>query len=85
MHNLVVRRPRFEEIDSINEFFELVVRDIFERNGIADLVETLEEEIVDKRRCLNQDVESNGENRYFLIATIDDMILVRLSMDHLMI
>ncbi|QTL97866.1 GNAT family N-acetyltransferase [Iocasia frigidifontis] len=75
MQNLVVRRPRIEEIDSINEFFELVIRDTFERNGIADLVETLEGEIEDKRKCLNQDIESNGEKRYFLIVTIDDMIV----------
>jgi len=75
MHNVVVRRPRIEEIDFVNEFFELVLRDTFERNGIADLVETLEEEIEDKRKCLNQDFESNGENRYFLIVTIDDIII----------
>ena len=30
--------------------------------------------IEDKRKCLNQDIESNGENRYFLIASIDDII-----------
>lgn len=75
MHNVVVRRPKIEEIESVNEFFELVIRDTFERNGIADLVETLEEEIEDKRKCLNEDIESNGENRYFLIVTIDDMII----------
>lgn len=75
MHNLVVRRPKFEEIDSINEFFELVIRDTFERNGISDLVETMEEEIEDKRNCLKQDIESNGENRYFLIVTIEDQVV----------
>ena len=75
MLNVVVRRPRIEEIDSINKFFELVIRDTFAKNGIADLIETLEEEIEDKKKCLNQDIKSNGRERYFLIVTIDDMIV----------
>ncbi|MCB2290887.1 GNAT family N-acetyltransferase [Clostridium sp. CS001] len=29
----------------------------------------------DKRRCLNQDIESNGTNRYFLIAKEHDKIV----------
>ncbi len=76
MHNLVVRRPKFDEIDSINEFFELVIRDTFERNGLSDLLEkTMEEEIADKRKCLKEDFESHGANRYFLIVTIDNLVV----------
>lgn len=75
MQNIVVRRPRLEEIDSVNEFFELVLRDTFERNGVSDLVETMAEEIADKRRCLKQDLDSNGEHRYFLIITLDNQVV----------
>lgn len=75
MRNIEISRPKFEDIERINEFFEIVLRDTFERNGIADLVNLIEEEIKDKRRCLNQDIESDGKNRYFLIAKEDDNIV----------
>jgi GNAT superfamily N-acetyltransferase len=75
MINIEISRPKYEDIQVINEFFELVIRDTFERNGIADLVDTIVEEIEDKRRCLNQDLESDGKNRYFLIAKEDNKIV----------
>ena len=75
MKNIEISRPKFEDIELINEFFEIVIRDTFERNGISDLVDTIVEEIEDKRRCLNQDIESDGKNRYFLIAKEDDKIV----------
>jgi GNAT superfamily N-acetyltransferase len=75
MQNIEINRPKLEDIELINEFFEIVIRDTFERNGIADLIDTIAEEIEDKRRCLNQDIESNGTNRYFLIAKEDDKIV----------
>ena len=75
MINIEISRPKYEDIQVINEFFELVIRDTFERNDIEDLVDTIAEEIEDKRRCLNQDIESDGKNRYFLIAKEDDKIV----------
>lgn len=75
MINIEISRPKVEEVELINKFFQTVLIDTFERNGISDLVELLEEETQDKRRCLSQDIESNGENRYFLIAKVNDMIV----------
>lgn len=68
MNNIEISRPRIDEVELINEFFKLVIHDTFMRNNISDLVDTLANEIEDKRRCLNQDMESNGKNRYFLVA-----------------
>jgi len=68
MKNVEISRPRFEDIELINEFFVTVLRHTFERNGIGDLVETIDGEIIDKRKKLNEDFECNGEFRYFLIA-----------------
>lgn len=68
MKNIEITRPKFKDIESINEFFQIVLRDTFERNNILDLVDLLAEEIEEKRRCLNQDIESDGRDRYFLIA-----------------
>lgn len=75
MKNIEISRPKFEDFELINEFFQVVIRDTFERNGITDLVDIIAEEIIDKRRCLNQDIQSEGKNRYFLIAKEDDKIV----------
>ena len=75
MRNIEISRPNFEDIELINEFFKIVLRDTFERNEIANLVDLIVEEIEDKRRCLNQDIESDGKDRYFLIAKDDDKIV----------
>jgi GNAT superfamily N-acetyltransferase len=75
MRSIEITRPKFEDIEHINKFFEIVIRDTFERNGISYLVDTIKEEIEDKRRCLNQDIESCGRNRFFLIAKEEDKIV----------
>ena len=75
MNNIEISRPKFEDTELINEFFEIVIRDTFEKNGISDLINIIVEEIKDKRRCLNQDIESDGNNRYFLIAKEDNRIV----------
>lgn len=75
MKNIEISRPKIEDIELINEFFQLVLIDTFERNEILDLVDVLAEEFRDKRSCLNQDIESDGKNRYFLIAKEDDKIV----------
>ncbi|SCY56497.1 GNAT family N-acetyltransferase [Alkaliphilus peptidifermentans] len=75
MRHIEISRPKIEDIELINEFFEVVIRDTFQRNGISDLVDTINEEIVDKRRILNQDFKSDGNNRYFLIAKEEEKIV----------
>ena len=72
---IIIRRPRIEEIETINSFFVMVLNDTFEMNGIGDLKELLEEEIRDKRKSLNQDFESNGLDRYFLLAEYQGEII----------
>lgn len=75
MRNVEIRRPRKEQVEELNQFFELVIRDTFNKNNIADLIDTLEEEVKDKRRALDEDIESGGKDKYFLVATIDEMII----------
>lgn len=75
MREIEISRPKFEDIELINNFFEIVIRHTFERNGISDLVDTIDEEIEDKRRILNQDMESDGANRYLLIAKREEKIV----------
>lgn len=54
---IIIRRPRIEDIDLINEFFIIALKDTFEVNGISNLEELLKEEIQDKKRCINQDLK----------------------------
>lgn len=75
MKNIDISRPKLEDLELINQFFEIVLRNTFEVNGISDLVDLIEEEIVEKRKCLNQDIESDGKDRYFLIAKEGDKIV----------
>ncbi|AOT68615.1 GNAT family N-acetyltransferase [Geosporobacter ferrireducens] len=75
MRDIEISRPKFEDIALMNEFFEIVIRDTFERNGISNLVDTINGEIENKRRFLNQDMESGGKNRYFLVAKEEENIV----------
>lgn len=75
MLKIDISRPKAEEIEKINEFFKLVLIHTFERNGILELTDLLEEEIIEKRKCLNQDFRSSGRDRYFLIAKDEDKIV----------
>lgn len=75
MQKIQIFRPRLEEGDKINDFFQIVLRDTFEKNNISHLCETLDNEIRDKRRVLDEDFESNGEVRFFLIAKAGDKVV----------
>ncbi len=68
MININISRAKPEDREMINEFFQLVLIDTFHKNDISEWVDTLKNEIEDKRRCLDQDFESEGSKRYFLIA-----------------
>ncbi|MEK5522868.1 MULTISPECIES: GNAT family N-acetyltransferase [Heyndrickxia] len=68
MYKVEIRRPRLEDIEELNEFFRLVIKDTFAREGLSELVEEIEHEIEEKNTILKGDLESNGKNHYFLIA-----------------
>ena len=74
MDHIKIRRPRIEEIDSIEKFFAIVLKDTFEKNGIGDL-KALEEEIQNKKRCIRQDFESDGKDRHFLLAEYNNSLI----------
>ncbi|PKM50286.1 MAG: GNAT family N-acetyltransferase [Firmicutes bacterium HGW-Firmicutes-7] len=75
MNNITIRRPITQDIESMNLFFELVLRNTFERNGIGNLTNALDGEIEGKKKCLEQDIKSNGKERCFFIATIDNILV----------
>ncbi|MGJ7922106.1 N-acetyltransferase family protein [Neobacillus sp. LXY-4] len=75
LHNVEIRRPKREDFEELNHFFRIVITDTFAKEGISELNDDLEKEIETKRNYLNSDLNSNGENRYFLIALENDNII----------
>lgn len=75
MLNIEISRAKVEDRDLLNEFFKMVLIDTFDKNEITELVDTLRDEIEDKRRCLDQDFESGGKDRYFLIAKDENVVV----------
>jgi len=66
--NMEIRRPGPGDVEKLHRFFELVLRDTFAKEGLAHMTEETEKEIDDKKNILQEDIESNGTKRYFLIA-----------------
>lgn len=70
-----ISRPEFKDKEMIYRFFEIVIRDTFEKNGISELADSIAEEIEVKRNYLNQDFSSDGAERFFFIAKDNDKIV----------
>lgn len=73
--NVEIRRPRAEDIEELNQFFSKVIRDTFDREGLSELLDDMKDEIENKKQYLKTDLDSNGENRYFLIAFYENEIV----------
>lgn len=73
--NVEIRRPRAEDIEELNQFFSKVIRDTFDREGLSELLDDMKDEIESKKQYLKTDLDSNGENRYFLIAFYENEIV----------
>jgi GNAT superfamily N-acetyltransferase len=52
-----------------------VLVNTFKVNDLYDFAELLLEEIEEKKRCINQDFETMGRDRYFLIAEFEGTII----------
>jgi len=75
MKDFQIGRPRTEEIDLINEFFEIVIKDTFAKNNISNLTELMEGEIECKKKYLLQDMDTGGRDRFFLVVRDEGMII----------
>ena len=75
MINIKIRRPKIEDIQELNQFFRIVIIDTFNKEGIGDKLEGINNQIEIKEKYLINDFESNGEKRYFLIALNKEKII----------
>jgi GNAT superfamily N-acetyltransferase len=73
--NIEIRRPKIEDLEELSQFFRCMITDTFAKENLAHLLDEIENEIEDKIRYLNLDFESNGINRYFLIALDNNQII----------
>jgi GNAT superfamily N-acetyltransferase len=67
--NFEIRRPQTEDKDELNQFFSTVIKHTFAREGLGDLLDDIDNEIESKKQYLKSDLDTNGSNRYFLIAS----------------
>lgn len=70
-----IKRPSIEDKEELFHFFKFVITDTFNKEGIGDKLEDLELEIETKQCFLEDDLESNGQKRHFLIALADNKIV----------
>jgi GNAT superfamily N-acetyltransferase len=68
LYNVEIRRPRIEDCEELHQFFTTVIKDTYAREGLSQLIDDIENEIENKKQYLKWDFESNGKNRYFLVA-----------------
>jgi len=73
--NVEIRRPRIEDRNELHSHFKIVITDTFIKEGIGNLLEDLNDEILTKEKYLESDFESGGEKRHFLIALYDNKII----------
>jgi len=73
--NVEIRRPRIEDTEELSDFFRLVVTDTFAKEGLSELIDDIEIEIETKKNFLKRDLDSNGVDRYFLIALYNNAII----------
>ncbi|EEL50683.1 Acetyltransferase [Bacillus cereus Rock3-44] len=66
--DIEIRRPIIGDYEELNHFFHAVIIDTFAKEGLSELTDDIENEIEIKKQYLKCDFDSNGKNRYFLIA-----------------
>jgi GNAT superfamily N-acetyltransferase len=75
LEKVEIRRPRINETEELHQFFQTVITDTFEKEGLMDYVDDINEEIITKINYLKSDFDSNGATRYHLIAVVDNKII----------
>ncbi|MCI0765820.1 GNAT family N-acetyltransferase [Bacillus sp. TL12] len=68
MDHVEIRRPIIGDYEELNQFFHTVIIDTFAKEGLSELVDDIKDEIETKKQYLKCDFDSDGKNRYFLIA-----------------
>ena len=71
----MIRRPSLDDLNELENFFLLVIKDTYEKEGLGDLTDDIYNEVQEKIKYIKEDLTSGGKKRYFLLATIDNAIV----------
>lgn len=71
--NIEIRRPKIDDVEELKALFRDTVNEVFDREGI-DEPELKKDEINEKQAFLMEDLNSEGKDRYFLIAVVGNEI-----------
>jgi len=75
MEKISIRRPTSMDTEALNQLFILVITDTMEKEGLGDDHEMINAEVEDKINFLQEDIESGGKKRFFLVASYNDKII----------
>jgi len=75
IHKVLTRRPFVEDKHKLHTLFWEVIKDTYYREGFHHFSEQMKEILVEKKKYLDTDFSSNGTDRYFLIAELDQQIV----------
>jgi len=75
MTDVTVRRPRAEDRDALLALYTVSIVDAFEREGVGDETEEINEMIAQKMAQFDADIASGGKARFFLVAETDGRIV----------
>lgn len=80
MESIMIVRPRVNDIEALNKFFELMIRDTFAKEGLRGLEKEIQREVNIKIGYLKNDIATNGGERFFLIGKLEGKIIA--SIEH---
>ncbi len=75
MSTIMISRPEWTDIPKLNTFFRMVIVNTFEKNALSDMTDLIREEIEHKKAYLDQDFQSGGAQRFFLVAKDGDAVV----------
>lgn len=71
----MIRRPCSDDRKDLLDFFTLMIRDTYTKEGVGHLEEDIENEIHSKMLYLKQDFDTEGRDHYFLILEKEGSII----------
>jgi len=75
MGSIVVRRPISNDRDELHRLFDVTIRRAFEREEAGDALDEIGEQICHKQALIDEDYDTSGADRYFLVATLGSKIV----------
>ena len=77
--NIKITRPTKKDKQEILNLFETTIKKAFKDEGVEEDEQGMKEEIESKKQSLNKNFQTNGKDRYFLIAKADSKIVGTIS------